>query len=51
VAHDPDDAPKTPVSEDPALDSLEARLAEARRKEDQRLAPRRITPATPKRPA
>jgi ATP synthase protein I len=38
VAHDPDDAPKGPVTEDPALDSLEARLAAARKKEDERLA-------------
>ena len=38
MAHDPDDAPKPPVSEDPALDSLEARLAAARHKEDERLA-------------
>ena len=38
MAHDPDDAPKGPVTEDPALDSLEARLAAARKKEDDRLA-------------
>ena len=38
MAHDPNDAPKTPVTEDPALDSLEARLAAARHKEDERLA-------------
>jgi ATP synthase protein I len=38
VPHDPDDAPKGPVAEDPALDSLEARLAAARKKEDERLA-------------
>ena len=38
MAHDPDDAPKGPVAEDPALDSLEARLAAARKKEDERLA-------------
>ena len=38
MAHDPDDAPKGPVTEDPALDSLEARLAAARKAEDQRLA-------------
>ena len=37
MAHDPDDAPKTPVTEDPALDSLEARLAAARQKEEKRL--------------
>ena len=35
MAHD---APRTPVTEDPALDSLEARLAAARRVEDARLA-------------
>lgn len=38
MAHDPDDAPKTPVTEDPALDSLETRLAAARKAEDARLA-------------
>ena len=38
MAHDPDDAPKSPVTEDPALDSLEARLAAARKAEDERLA-------------
>jgi ATP synthase protein I len=38
VAHDPNDAPQGPVAEDPALDSLEARLAAARKKEDERLA-------------
>ena len=38
MAHDPDDAPKTPVAEDPALDSLETRLAAARKAEDERLA-------------
>ena len=38
MAHDPNDAPKPPVTEDPALDSLEARLAAARKKEDERLA-------------
>ena len=38
MAHDPDDAPKGPVAEDPALDSLETRLAAARKKEDERLA-------------
>ena len=35
MAHD---APSTPVTEDPALDSLEARLAAARKAEDARLA-------------
>jgi ATP synthase protein I len=38
VAHDPNDAPKPPVTEDPALDSLEARLAAARNTENERLA-------------
>jgi F0F1-type ATP synthase assembly protein I len=38
VAHDPNDAPKPLVTEDPALDSLESRLAAARKTEDQRLA-------------
>ena len=38
MAHDPDDAPKGPVAEDPALDSLETRLAAARKMEDERLA-------------
>ena len=38
MAPDPDDAPKPMVTEDPALDSLEARLAAARKKEDERLA-------------
>jgi F0F1-type ATP synthase assembly protein I len=38
VAHDPTDAPQTPLAEDPALDSLEARLAAARKAEDERLA-------------
>lgn len=38
MAHDPEDAPKPLVTEDPALDSLEARLAAARKKEDERLA-------------
>jgi ATP synthase protein I len=37
VAHDPNDAPK-PVTEDPALDSLETRLAAARKAEEERLA-------------
>lgn len=41
MAHDPNDAPAPPVadavSEDPALNSLEARLAAARRAEDKRL--------------
>ena len=38
MAHDPNDAPQPVVTEDPALDSLEARLAAARRKEEERLA-------------
>ena len=38
MAHDPNDAPKGPVAEDPALDSLEARLAATRAKEEERLA-------------
>ena len=38
MAHDPNDAPKPPVAEDPALDSLEARLAAARKAENERLA-------------
>ena len=41
MAHDPNDAPKTPVAEDPALDSLETRLAAARRKEEERSGHRR----------
>ena len=38
MAHDPNDAPKPLVTEDPALDSLEARLAAARKVENERLA-------------
>ena len=38
MAHDPNDAPKPAVTEDPALDALDARLAAARKKEDDRLA-------------
>ena len=38
MAHDPNDAPKSPVTEDPALDSLEDRLAAARKAEEERLA-------------
>ena len=38
MAHDPNDAHQGPVAEDPALDSLEARLAAARKKEDERVA-------------
>ena len=38
MAHDPDDAPKGPVGEEPALDSLETRLAAARKAENERLA-------------
>ena len=38
MAHDPNDASKPPVAEDPALDSLEARLAATRAKEEERLA-------------
>ena len=38
MAHDPNDAPKPAVTEDPALDSLEARVAAARKAEDARLA-------------
>lgn len=38
MAHDPNDAPKSPVTEDPALDSLEERLAAARKAEGERLA-------------
>ena len=38
MAPDPEDAPNTPVTEDPALDSLETRLAAARKAEDKRLA-------------
>ena len=38
MAHDPNDAPKPAVKEDPALDSLETRLAAARKKEEERLA-------------
>jgi ATP synthase protein I len=38
VAHDPNDAPQPQVTEDPALDSLETRLAAARKAENERLA-------------
>ena len=38
MAHDPNDAPRPAVSEDPALDSLETRLAAARKAENERLA-------------
>jgi len=38
VAHDPNDAQKPAVTEDPAIDSLDARLAAARKKEEDRLA-------------
>ncbi|MET0178876.1 MAG: AtpZ/AtpI family protein [Novosphingobium sp.] len=38
MAHDTNDAPDSPVKEDPSLGSLEARLAAARKAEDQRLA-------------
>jgi ATP synthase protein I len=38
VAHDSNDAPASPVKEDPSLGSLEARLAAARKAEDERLA-------------
>lgn len=38
MAHDPNDAAKPLVTEDPALDSLEVRLAAARKKEEDRLA-------------
>ena len=38
MAHDPNDAPKPAMKEDPALDSLEARLAAARKTENERLA-------------
>ena len=38
MAHDPDDAPKPPVAQDPALDSLDARINAARKAEDERLA-------------
>ena len=43
MAHDPKDAPASPegpalVREDPSLDSLESRLAAARKTEDARLA-------------
>lgn len=38
MAHDPNDAPKPVVNEDPAIDSLEARLGAARKKEEERLA-------------
>lgn len=38
MAHDTNDAPQQPVAEDPALDSLEARLAAARQAENARLA-------------
>ena len=38
MANDPNDAPRPAVTEDPALDSLEARLAAARKAENERLA-------------
>ena len=38
MAHDPNDAQKPAVKEDPAIDSLDARLAAARKKEEDRLA-------------
>ena len=38
MPHDPEDAPKPAVTEDPALDSLETRLAAARKAEEERLA-------------
>ena len=38
MAHDPNDATQPPVTEDPALDSLETRLAAARKVEKERLA-------------
>ncbi len=38
MAHDPEDAPKPKVAEDPALDSLDARISAARKAEDERLA-------------
>ena len=38
MAHDPNDAPQQAVTEDPAIDSLEARVAAARKKEEDRLA-------------
>ena len=38
MAHYPNDAPKPAVYEDPALDTLEARLAAASKKEEERLA-------------
>ena len=38
MAHDPNDAQKPAVTEDPAIDSLDARLAAARKKEEDRLA-------------
>jgi len=38
VAHDPNDAQKPAVKEDPAIDSLDVRLAVARKKEEDRLA-------------
>ena len=38
MAQEPSNEGKTPVAEDPALDSLEERLAAARKAEDERLA-------------
>ena len=38
MAHDPEDAPQPKVAEDPALDSLDARIIAARKAEDERLA-------------
>ena len=43
MAHDPNDAPNPVVNEDPAIDSLEARLAAARKKEEDRLAQEHAT--------
>ena len=49
MAHDdPNDAPKPAVKEDPALDSLEARLAAARKAEDARLAKDHVPYADPR---
>ena len=38
MPNDPEDAPRPLVTEDPAIDSLDARLAAARKAEDARLA-------------
>jgi len=45
VAH-PEDAPQPKIAEDPALDSLDARIAAAKKAEDERSGHRRAVPDT-----